>query len=244
MPTTPAPRPRFHVGPCHRRSGLRQRSAAALLLGLGALASCATTAREAGPPDPTVEARAEAATVPARRLHILFDWNLTDRDARFNGRGVVRVDHGYRVRVDLFGPRGETLAAAIVEDEHMRIVPPGADRLLPPPAMLWSTLGVFRRPTDAALVSTTDGPSGSRLGYARDGARWTFDFEDDALRSTEWHSGGARRTVVLSGQSGLGLPLQAVFRDWSEFRELTLRVTDVEEQRGFEPGVWILPGDD
>lgn len=195
-------------------------------------------------PDPAVEARAEANTTPERRLHILFDWNLTDRDARFNGRGVVRVDQGYRVRVDLFGPRGETLAAAIVEGEQMRIVPAGSERLLPPPAMLWSTLGVFRRPTDAGLTSTAGGADETSLGYARDGARWTFRFEGASLRSTEWREGGARRTVVLSGQSELGLPLQAVFRDWTEFRELTMRVTDVEESTGFEPDVWILPGTD
>lgn len=227
----------------YRRDSRAALRAAATLLLAGAVAGCASApAQIGGPPDPGFEARAEAATAPARPLQVSFDWNLTDRDARFNGRGVVRVDQGYRVRVDLFGPRGETLAAAIVEGEHMRIVPAGSEALLPPPAMLWSTLGVFRRPTDASLTGTTTGQAEARLAYARDGERWTFGFEGDALRTTEWRAGGARRTVVLTGQTAVGLPTQAVFRDWTEFRELTLRVTDVDESEGFEPDVWTLPG--
>jgi hypothetical protein len=33
-----------------------------------------------------------------------------------------------------------------------------------------------------------------------------------------------------------------VFRDWAEFRELTLRLTNVTERTEFEPDVWVLPG--
>jgi hypothetical protein len=189
-----------------------------------------------------VESRLVAATVPQQPVQVTFDWNMTDRDARFNGRGVLRADQGYRARVDLFGPRGETLAAAVVEGEHMRIVPAGAETLLPPPALLWSALGVFRAPQHAALAATSPTDAGFALEYSGGGVRWAFHFEGETLRSTEWTEGRARRTVVLTGVSRLGLPQQAVFRDWTEFRELTLRVTDVEERTAFDRDVWILPG--
>jgi hypothetical protein len=213
-----------------------------VLLAVALVSACAGLPANGGPPDPAAEARAVAATAPQQPTQITFDWNMTDRDARFNGRGVLRVDQGYRARVDLFGPRGETLAAAVVEGEHMRILPPGAEALLPPPALLWSALGVFRVPADVPLTSTTPADAGFDLRYDGGDVRWTFRFEGEALRSTEWTHGRARRTVVLTGMSQFGLPRQAVFRDWTEFRELTLRVTDVEQRTAFDRDVWTLPG--
>ncbi|HSJ24071.1 MAG TPA: hypothetical protein VK929_05325 [Longimicrobiales bacterium] len=214
------------------------------MAGLGAaLVACAgTAARDMGEADPVAEARAVAATAPTQRLHVIFSWEMRDRDARFNGQGVLRLDDGYRARVDLFGPRGETYAAAIVEDGTMRVVPAGADAMLPPPALLWSVLGVFRPPVDAPLTGTSGTEDGLRLTYQRDGVTWLFGFSDDALRSTEWTARDGRRTVQLSGSAGHRLPAQAAFRDWTEFRELTLRVTDVEVRPSFDADVWILPG--
>jgi hypothetical protein len=206
-------------------------------------AGCASGSGAAGVPDPEAEQRLETATAPARRAQITFDWNMTDRDARFSGRGVLRADSGYRARVDLFGPRGETLAAAVVEGANMRVAPAAAEAMLPPPAMLWAALGVFRRPVDAPLTGTRVTDDGISLEYSRDRIQWSFRFDGDRLRSAEWSDGSGRRTVVLTGTADRGFPGQAVFRDWTEFRELTLRVTDVEERAAFEPDVWILPGE-
>ena len=213
-----------------------------LALLVAMLAGCASGQGAASAPDPQEEARLEAATEPAQRAQSTFDWNLTDRDARFSGRGVLRLDSGRRARVDLFGPRGETLAAAIVEDGSMRVVPQSAEAMLPPPAMLWASLGVFRRPVDAPLTGTRRSDGGISLEYARDRTQWSFRFDSDRLRAVEWTDGSGRRTVELTGVVS-GFPGQAVFRDWTEFRELTLRVTDVEERAAFEPDVWILPGE-
>ena len=206
-------------------------------------AACATGSGETGTPDPQVEQRLESATAPAVRAQVMFDWNMTDRDARFSGRGVLRIDSGYRARVDLFGPRGETLAAAIVVDGGMRVAPQAAEAMLPPAALLWASLGVFRPPVDAPLTGTSVSDDGISLRYSRDRTQWQFGFENERLRSTEWTDGEGRRTVELTGSAGHGLPVQAVFRDWTEFRELTLRVTEVEERAAFEPDVWILPGE-
>ena len=208
-----------------------------------AVSACAAGTAATGVPEPQAEQRLEAATVPASRVQVMFDWTMTDRDARFSGRGVLRVDSGYRARVDLFGPRGETLAAAVVDQGAMRVAPQAAAAMLPPPALLWSSLGVFRRPDDAPLTGTTMSDDAAVLTYVRDRTRWSFQFEGDRLRHTEWTDGSGRRTVELTGDAGHGLPREALFRDWTEFRELTLRVTEVEERAAFEPDVWILPGE-
>jgi hypothetical protein len=215
-----------------------------MLASAAALAGCASGAVDGGggPPDAAAEAAAVAATEPAQAVRVAFDWDIRDREARFNGQGVLRLDRAYRARLDLFGPRGETLSAAVLEGEAMRVVPMGSEALLPPPALLWSALGVFRPPVDAPLTAT--GRDGTRLTltYGRDGTSWRFRFEDGVLRGTEWTARGGRRTVDLTGTSQFGLPAQAAFRDWTEFRELTLRVTNVEESAGFGADVWILPG--
>jgi hypothetical protein len=231
-----------HIDPSPRQSYVRWLRVVAVVSTAAVLAACAAATPGAGPPDPDAAARLAAATAPDRRLHVVFDWDMRDRDARFNGRGVLRLDLQHRARVDLFGPRGETLSAAIVDGEQMRVVPAGTDALLPPPALLWAALGVFRQPVDAPLTGTTHADGRWVLEYGRDDVRWRFRFEEDRLRSTEWTARGGRRTVELSGAAAFGLPAVAAFRDWTEFRELTLRVTDVEERTEFAPDVWILPG--
>jgi hypothetical protein len=95
---------------------------------------------------------------------------------------------------------------------------------------------------DAPLTATTRTDGRLVLEYSRDGTTWRFRFENDVLRSTEWSARSGRRTVELTGTSPYGLPAQAAFRDWAEFRELTLRVTTVEETAGFGADVWVLPG--
>lgn len=208
-----------------------------------ACAACATAGVAPGAPDPQLEAQLAAAGMPEHRVQVMFDWSMTDRDARFSGRGVLRLENGSRGRVDLFGPRGETLAAAIVEGAAMRVVPEAAREMLPPPALLWASLGVFRRPDGFALTGSAASGESATLEYVRNDTKWRFTFEGDRLRTTEWTNGAGRRTVILSGAADFGLPEQAVFRDWTAFRELTLRVTEVEEKAAFEPDVWTLPGE-
>jgi hypothetical protein len=233
---------RFHRGAGSAWHGRAVRIVATLGAAAALSACAAGGVREDGPADQDAEARWVQQTAPQQRLHVIFSWEMRDRDTRFNGQGVLRLDNGYRARVDLFGPRGETYAAAIVEGEEMRVVPAGADALLPPPALLWSALGVFRPPVDAPLTATAQVDGGMTMQYQRDGTIWRFGFEGDRLRSTEWTVRDGRRTVQLTGSAAHGLPQQAAFRDWTEFRELTLRVTDVEARTAFEYDVWILPG--
>lgn len=207
------------------------------------LAACATGAPVPGTPpavlDTTLVDSAEAATRLQRRLHVTFDWSLQDRDARFSGQGVVRLDPPYRGRLDLFGPRGETYAAAVLQDAELR-APAGAAALLPPPAFLWASLGVFRRPDAPLTLARRDGAA-LELGFAAGRERWHFVFEAGRLRRVEWVGpDGSRRTVELTGAAAHGLPQRGTYRDWQEFRELTLTLTAVEEVDAFPSDIWRL----
>src|SRR5687768_16225176 len=112
---------------------VRRRLFVSALLLVSVTACTPSATATGGAADPALATRLSQATAPTRRLHVVFEWNMTDREFRVGGRGVLRLDSAARARVDLFGPRGETLAAAIVEgSDRMRIVPPAAERLLPP----------------------------------------------------------------------------------------------------------------
>lgn len=234
MRTVVRPHPRLYLPPAFARL--------APVIAL-VLSACATAAPVPGTApagiDATLVDSAEAATRLQRRLHVTFDWSLQDRDARFRGQGVVRLDPPYRGRLDLFGPRGETYAAAVLQDAELR-APAGAAALLPPPAFLWASLGVFRRPEAPLTLARRDGES-LELGFAAGRERWHFAFEAGRLRHVEWLGpDGGRRTVELAGAAAHGLPQRGTYRDWQEFRELALTLTAVEEVDAFPSDIWRL----
>lgn len=193
-----------------------------------------------GPVVQSYEAEAIAETTLDRPLHVLFSWRLEERDGRFNGQGATRFEPPRRARLDLFGPRGEAYMMAALVDMELRL-PAGADAApLPPPALLWAVLGVFRPPPGARLTGTAREGETTRLDYARDDERWTFRLERGQLRWAEWVSRDGRRTVALEGDAEHGLPGQAVYRDWPAFRELRLTVEEVNESDGFDDAIWTV----
>jgi hypothetical protein len=217
---------------------------ATCMLLTGAITACtpARSAPAASPAalDPALVDSAERATAPQRPQHVTFDWALSDRDARFSGKGVVRLAPPYRARLDLFGPRGEAYVIAVLDGRELRLAPAGASELLPPPAFLWASLGVFRRPEQPlSAVRRTDG--GVELAFAGTPDRWRFQLGNEGLRQVEWQGpDGGRRTVELTGRASAALPQRGAYRDWIAFRELTLTVTGIEDVDGFSEDIWIL----
>lgn len=234
---------RIHpVDPARRRLYYPPLRTVRVLALLGVIAACAPRPAPAGAspaaPDSALVTRTEAATRPQRLLHVTFDWSMQDRDARFSGRGVVRLAPPYRGRLDLFGPRGETYLAAVMQDEDLTIVPAAAATVLPPAAFLWSSLGVFRRP-DRPLTGTSADGSRVTFVFGEGRERWQFILEGERLRNVEWlGTDGGRRTVALEGAAAHGLPQRGTYRDWQEFRELTLTLTSVEEVDAFPADIW------
>lgn len=204
--------------------------------------SCAARAPLAGPPEPALAEELRRRSEPDRHLHIIFDWTAIGRDDRFEGRGALRLAPGYRARLDLFGPRGDGLLSAVLLDDRMAVADDGNAALLPPPALLWSVLGIFRPPADAALTGTARTAAGSMLEYGADRSRWRFHFASDRLVQVEWDAGSSRRTVAIGGYHVLGVPTAARYRDHADFRELSLTLIEVHEVAPFDPEIWRVSG--
>jgi hypothetical protein len=202
------------------------------------------TAAPAGPASPTdaeLARAAIAATTPRTPVQLVFDWKLRDRDARFSGQGVARIEAPYRARLDLFGPRGESYLSAAIVDASLRVPEALRERaaMVPPPALLWSALGVVAPPADGRLTGVRRSGGETRLEYLRGDERWRFTLVDQRLRSAELdRPGAARQAVELKGTGALGLPKQAVFRDYATFRELTLTLDRAHEAQSFPPDIW------
>jgi hypothetical protein len=228
----------------HTRFRVRLPAAALCALLAPTLSACASAAPAGevpagtAPADPTIAEAAVVATTLDRPLHVVFEWTLQEREARFTGRGVTRYEPPSRARLDLFGPRDETYLSAALVDMELRL-PPGAPGVpLPPPPLLWSVLGVLRPPADARLTHASRDGDRTEVQYERDGERWTFRLEAGALRFAEANGPAGRRTVELSGDGGHGLPQQAVYRDWPAFRELRLNLQEANEVDGFPQDIW------
>ncbi|NJD11475.1 MAG: hypothetical protein FIB01_13930 [Gemmatimonadetes bacterium] len=232
------------VAAARGRSYYPRRPAAGFLLAIG-LAACASAppaTRAAAPAtvDSTLADSSQRATAPRRPQQVGFEWSMTDRDARFSGKGVVRLAPPYRARLDLFGPRGEAYVIAVLDGEELRLAPAGATELLPPAAFLWASLGVFRRPMQP-LTATRRTGSGVELAFADGAERWRFQLAAEGLRQVEWQGpDGGRRTVELTGHADQTLPQRGAYRDWVAFRELNLTVTGVEDVDGFSEDIWVL----
>ena len=188
--------------------------------------------------DSTLIRQLQVNTAPAAPQQILFDWSLQDRDVRVQGRGVLRVQAPYRARLDLFGPQDVELVRAALVGDSLAFVAGTRDVPLPPVAFMWSLLGVFRGPP-AAMTGMTGDPSGFTLRYQAGNESWQFRADSASLRFVEWLGGdGGRRTVDLTGPFQGGRPTRAMFRDWREFRELSLQVTMIENTAPFDAGIW------
>jgi hypothetical protein len=210
----------------------------------GAFIACANAGGGAPPTPRTVDPSVEAGVLEAggidQPLEIAFDWTLQEQESRFSGQGLARISPPFRARVDLFGPRGEAVLSAALVDDELRLPGGAHDVPLPPPALFWTVLGVFRAPEGATLSGAEGGPN-PVLSYRRGEDVWTFQFEGDRPAKSEW-TGRAegRRTVEISGDASHGLPIQVTYRDWPAFRELRLTVKRVLEVNEFPPEIWSV----
>jgi hypothetical protein len=214
------------------------------------LAACGP-ARLAGPagepvPDPTgFAADLRRGSTPDGPRQITFAWTLDERGSRVRGRGVVRTEPPERIRLDLFGPRGETyLVAALIGQEYRLPSEAAAAAPLPSPSLLWAALGVLGPPPDATLASATLAQQLAELRYENAaGEVFAFTFEragENAflLARLERASGRGVLETVTVDRSSNGEISRARYRDWSEYRDLTLDVEATRSTGPFPPDVW------
>ncbi|HEY6218831.1 MAG TPA: hypothetical protein VIV65_02165, partial [Gemmatimonadaceae bacterium] len=94
-----------------------------------------------------LEGRVTPATIPATNLapghhQLSFEWEYADPDMNGRGDGAVRVAAPDSARLDFFLAGGLASGAAVLIADSLQI--PGGDfvrRLIPPPTLLWATLG-------------------------------------------------------------------------------------------------------
>ena len=189
--------------------------------------------------DPAAADRAVRETAPDRPLRVVFEWRILDGEARFSGDGVARIEAPYRARLDLFGPQGEGYLSAALVGTDLRLSGE-PDRALPPPAMIWSVLGVVKPPEDAQLVGTRQDGDALELHYAVGESRLLYILRDLRLRLVEWRGAGRHMVVELDGAAN-GVPATAAYRDWSGGTELHTGVETVEEVESYPSEIWT-PG--
>jgi hypothetical protein len=215
---------------------------------IAALASfavaCAPGEPAAGAPvaDPSgVAAELVRATTPGSPQQINFEWSLDEAGSRLRGRGVARVEAPDRIRLDLFGPRGETYLAAALVGEEFRL-PPGVTGgvPLPSPALLWSALGVVRPPDTAELAEASSTGDALTVRYRWNGDTFAYRALGEPLAlETLTRSGrsGARETVQLT-RDAAGALRTTRYRELDAFRELVLTVETVVDVDRFPAEIW------
>lgn len=215
-----------------------------LLFAILAVSGCTATAAEpAGAPVADPAALAEelaAATTPESPRQATFSWTLDEAGSRVSGRGVIRYHAPERIRLDLFGPRGETyLIAALVGDEF-RLPPTAREFELPPPALLWGALGVFRPDADAVLEGATIRDDTAVLEYVSPtGHRHRFTATGTRLVAVERFSpSGVLEESVRPAYSDAGEIARATYVDRRTFRELVLETESNRAVESFPETIW------
>lgn len=197
-------------------------------------------------PDPSALAAAiQASTIPDDPQRVTFSWNLVEQGSPVGGRGVVRTESPERIRLDLFGVRGDTyLIAALVDDEY-RLPREAANAVtLPSPALLWAALGVLDPPHGATLTSATTTPSAAELRFGTpagetfayafvqaDGGRYLLERVERAGNR------GVIETVAIE-RDGDDQISRTRYRDWGAFRDLELVMEEIVPSAAFPPDIW------
>jgi hypothetical protein len=228
----------------------RLSSRALFALAVLATAGCAPRGQLPEPagapaPDPqALAARLRAATTPGSPQRATFTWELDEAGARLRGKGVVRAEAPERLRLDLFGPRGESYLAAALVGESFRLPPAVAAQIaLPSPALLWGALGVIRPPAGATLATATTSGDAVTLRYTGPGEE-TVEFvtSGERLRSVRrLGRSGALESVTLthSTEGRLG---RAEYRNWAEYRTLVLAPETIANVEAFPESTWNPAG--
>lgn len=176
-------------------------------------------------------------------MRIFFQWSMSDRDARFSGRGVARVEPPYKARLDLFLGNGETVARAALVDDELRLPSGMPAGVIPPAEMLWGTLGVFRPGRDTRLLGGEAlGEDRVRLRYRRpDGIEVRFTISGGRVQEVErLREGQVVERVTITPGDRDRYPAEGNYRDLAAFRELRLTRERLEQVEAFPPDIWEL----
>lgn len=195
--------------------------------------ACAPPAAKplAGAPAP-VMALPGSELAPGYR-QIVFDWEYEQGDSRMRGEGVVRLAPPDSARLDLFLGGGFGGGAAILVGDQLRApLVPAAERLIPPPPMMWAALGRLAIPSAADTVVRVDGSTvRADIGAA---PVWRVEFHGARLALLARIDDGRVRDLVNRGER------EVVYESFAPRSRLTLRIKRDEPVMAFDAKIWNL----
>lgn len=231
----------------HSRRSPRSRFHGSLAIGLTALLMVAACGPQrlavVGPlGDPAGAARSlRSDTELEGPVRIDFRWRLNEAGSRVTGVGVARIEPPNRARLDLFLDNDESVTAAALVDDELRLPPGAPDDILPPVQLMWGTLGVFRPSADARLVGG-DRLQGAveRLRYAYgNGTELHYQIEGGEVRRLDLvRDGSVVEWMTVEHDAAERWPVSVVYRNLVEFRELEITRTSVTPTDSFDSAIW------
>lgn len=185
----------------------------------------------------------EARTQLKGPVRVIFDWNVREPGLRSGGRGVARLEPPYRARLDLFTGRGETVLRAALVGDDLRLPEGTSGELVPPPALFWSSLGIFRPGGDYRLAQGWEEDDGTlRLSYdssSRPDLLYEMDDNGDVAALALLRDGETVDQLSLSLPARDGFPTEATYRNLIDFRELTFTLDTVETVEPYPSDIWF-----
>ncbi|MEN9508886.1 MAG: hypothetical protein RLZZ621_1449 [Gemmatimonadota bacterium] len=210
---------------------------------LGGAMGCAPAVRSLRG-EPTGAVLPETA-LDARPHQLRFGWRYADETFEARGDGVVRVLAPDRARLDFFLANGMAGGYAVLIGDTLSI--PGIDlvrRLLPPPPLLWASLGQVRLPVtpDTAARRYADslradfGSLRGRDAASAEGQAWRILFVGRALAQVEHIDGGRLVEQVVRRQADGQWQVQYLHPRAK--RRLEITVTDTAFVERFDEAIW------
>lgn len=168
---------------------------------------------------------------------IVFRWELEDPDMVARGDGAARVTAPDSARLDFFLAGGFAGGAAVLIGQDLRVPSTAAAisrRLVPPPPMLWATLGRLALPVMRDTVVRVDGDTlRADIGAP---IAWRVTFVRDTLRRIERVDGARVVEWVQRLPDG-----RLRYRHEVNRRQLDLTITRTDRISGFDSAIWDLP---
>jgi hypothetical protein len=193
------------------------------------IAGCAPRARPlSGTPTP---ARLPTAEMPPGHRRIVFRWRYSEGEFDVRGDGLARVAAPDSVRLDLFVSGGLGGGHAFLLGDS--VFAEGGDavkRVLPPPPLMWASLGRLRVPSASDTTARVDGDT-LRADIGRD-PTWRVAFAGTRLVGLQRLSDGRIVERVTVGSSEIR------YENSAAHRMLVLNVTRTEEAAPFDETIW------
>lgn len=176
--------------------------------------------------------RLPAARLPPVHQRVVFDWRVREGLLSASGEGAARIAPPDSARLDLFLAGGFGSSHAILIGDTLYA--PGGERIrqmLPPPALLWASVGRLAVPPAADTTARRSGDT-LRADIGRDPV-WRVTFVGERLARVERIEGGRVAEWIRRGSEGI-----VEYEHIQTGRSLRLRVTRTEEVPEFDPSIW------